>query len=637
MAVVRVVFDVRSPETHLVRVRLHLPAVDSPTRELRMPAWVPGSYKIRDFGRHVQDFSATVSGKKAAWSQPTKDMWVVAGTKGHAVDVEYSVYCRELTVDTSHVTADHAHLFPATLVMYDAASRDVPHDVKCLAPSGWKLWSGLESRGWTGQLETAANYDHLIDCPIELGPPADYRVSTFLVRGRKHRLVIWKPPQADWKRITRDVAAICKATIGVWQSVPYEHYTFLGHVAADHGGGLEHRNSTVLGIDPMHLVAEEKMTSRFYPLVAHEFFHTWNVKRILPAAFQPYPLQTETYTDLLWLFEGFTSYYEIPILHRAGVVTKEQWAKIVGDDLEMYHKANGRRKITVSQASRLTWTLLYQPHEHNVNRNVSYYAKGMWVGLCLDAELRRRGVADGLDQVMRHMWRKHGATGIGVTDDGFADIVEQAVEEAFAPAKPGAKRSKRQAQAVRGLRGKIKRWTHGTDELPLVQAFHTLGWKLTVDWKDAKRNKGLGVEFKPGGNTIARIWDDRAAYQVLQPDDDILAAFGYKWSPEKFSEQAATLEVGTSAPIAVFREGRLRTFDVPLSEMPKDKFVLMPEPSARAKKAARSWLGEGKKAPTSAKKSRAGRTSPAGKASQGTKKAPNVTAGKATRRRPQRA
>lgn len=599
MAVVQVQFDVRSPETHLVRVTQRFPATSDAKRTLRMPAWVPGSYKIRDYARHVQEFTATVAGKPAKWSQPTKDAWLIDGAGGQVVEIQFSVYSRELTVDTSHVTSDHAHLFPATLLMYDEASRVLSHRVKCLAPKGWKLWSGLESARWNGELEDAKDFDHLIDCPIELGPPADYHVETFRVRNVAHRLVMWKAPDgADWKRLSRDVAAICKATMDVWKHVPYTHYTFLGHVAADHGGGLEHRNSTVLGVDPLHLVAEDKITSRFYPLVAHEFFHTWNVKRIMPAAFQPYPLQEETYTDLLWLFEGFTSYYEIPILHRAAVLSKEQWAKVVGDDLEMYHKANGRHRITVSQASRLTWTLLYQPHEHNVNRNVSYYAKGMWVGLCLDAELRRRGVPDGLDAVMRFMWKKHGATGMGLTEDGFPHVVVQAVEEAFSKKNSAAVR-----RAVAGLEAKIRAWTHGTKELPLAQAFASLGWKMEVNWKDPKKNKGLGVEFKPGTAQIARIWDDRPAYKVLQPDDELVAAFGYKWHPEKFSEHAATLDAGAKVALDVFREGRLRRLEVPLAEMPKDKFSLMPQKSAKAKKAALAWLGKGKVAkPTQGKK-----------------------------------
>jgi predicted metalloprotease with PDZ domain len=575
--------DVTRPETHLVRVTQRFPAAPGSQRRFRMPAWIPGSYKIRDFGRHVQDLSAKVGGRKVEVRQPTKDEWVVPADN-KPVELTFDVYCRELTVDTSHVTADHAHLFPGTVAMYDTHSRSRPHRVRVRAPRGWRLWSGLEPASFNGTLQNADDYDHLLDCPIEVGPPADYHTSVWRLRGKKHRLVVWQPPAGvDWRRIERDLSRVCNEIIKVWGTVPYEHYTFLTLTAQENGGGLEHRNSTVLGADPVHFQNEEKMMTRWLPLVAHEFFHTWNVKRVLPAAFQPYDLQQEVYTDLLWLFEGFTSYYELPTLYRSKVVTDEAWAKMVGEDLEFYHKALGRKRLPVAQASRLTWTLLYQPHEHNVNRNISYYTKGMWVGLCLDAELRKRGVRDGLDAVMRHMWRKHGATGMGVTDDAFPDLVEQATGI--------------------DLRRKIDEWTHGTEELPIAAAFKTLGWTMKAEWKDPKKNKGLGIEFKPRSSAIARIWEDVPAFKVLQPDDEIVAAAGYQWKPEAFADIVAGKKAGDTVDISVFREGRLRTFAVPIAELPKDKFTVVKrkkDPAgARRRKA---WIGEGRPAKKEAKK-----------------------------------
>jgi predicted metalloprotease with PDZ domain len=595
---VQVTFDVRKPATHLVQVTQRFPAAPEATRHFRMPAWIPGSYKVRDFGRQVQDLTAHVGGKPAQVEQLGKDEWAVAGTAGRAVELRYAVYARELTVDTSHVTADHAHLFPGTLALYDARSRGLPHKVALRLPPTWRAWSGLETPARTGKLEAAQDYDHLVDCPIECGPPAAYRVSTFAVRGVPHRHVVWQPPAGtDWARIDRDMKAVCAEAIKVWGDVPYAHYTFLTHVAQEYGGGLEHRNSTVLGADPAHFSSDDKIQTRFLPLVAHEFFHAWNVKRILPAAFQPYDLQRESYTGLLWLFEGFTSYYELPLLHRARVADADAFGKMVAEDLEMYTKAIGRRRISVAQASRLAWTLLYQPHEHNVNRNVSYYAKGMWVALCLEAELRRRGVPGGLDAVMRHLWRKHGRTGVGVTEDAFPDVVEQATGL--------------------DLRAKLSHWIEGTQELPIDAALRTLGWDVRRERKDPKAKLGLGVEFKPAGQTggaavIARIWEDMPSFTVLQPDDELVAAAGYKWRPEQFRDQANARKAGDPIEVAVFREGRLRTFQVPLAELPPDKFTVAPRKGdAAASRRRKAWIGEGK---PPAKKGR--RASNSGKATE---------------------
>jgi predicted metalloprotease with PDZ domain len=584
---VQATLDVRRPETHLVRVTQRLPGIPGRDRTLWMPNWVPGSYKIRDFGRHVQDLSAKAGGRHLPIEQPTKDAWVLKGANGRAVEVTFDVYCRELTVDTSHVTSDHAHLFLPTLLLYDGPSRRLPHAVRLRMPRGWRAWSGLEGGRLDGTLDTADSYDALVDHPIECGPPAAYHVGRFKVRGVTHRHVVWNPPRGvDWARLERSMAAVCREAARVFGEVPYRHYTFLTHVAAEHGGGLEHRNSTVLGADPAHLQNAEKVQTRYLPLVAHEFFHTWNVKRILPAAFQPYDLQKEVYTDLLWLFEGFTSYYELPLLYRAKVCGDDEFGKMMGEDLEMYHKALGRRRITVSQASRLTWTLLYQPHEHNVNRNVSYYAKGMWVGLCLEAELRRRsGGRVGVDAVMRHAWRKHGRTGVGVTDDAFPDLVEQAT--GF------------------NLRALLQEWTRGTDELPIERALKALGIDLKRDWKEPRKNKGLGIEFKPGTETIARIWEDVPAFRILQPDDEILAAAGYKWRAEHFHDQVANMKAGDAVEVVAFREGRIRHFQVPLVELPKDKFAVSLAKKGRGKALRLKWIGAGRPKPKKAKGRRA--------------------------------
>lgn len=574
---VKVTFDIREPETHLVGVTMRFPPAPHDRRSFRMPAWVPGSYRIRDFGRNVQDMAATVGGAAGQVEQVGKDEWVVLGCARQPVVLTYRVYARDLTVGTSHVTADHAMLFGPTLALYDRHSRGLPHKVVLRKPAGWSVWSGLESRALDGTLDQAQDYDHLIDSPIECGPAADYHIARFEVAGKRHRLAVWRPPTGvDWARITRDVAAVCRATVKVWGEAPYDHYTFLAHVADGHGGGLEHRNSTLLGVDPSALVSDEKIQANLLPLVTHEFFHTWNVKRVLPAAFQPYDLQQESYTDLLWLFEGFTSYYELPILHRAKVVDAEAWAKHVAEMLEFYEKAIGRKRLTVAQASRLTWTLLYQPHEHNINRNVSYYTKGLFVGLCLDAHLRTHGVTDGLDAVMRHLWRKHGRTGVGLTEDAFPDVVEQAT-----------------GLDVRRLLG---HWVDGTQELPIDKALHDLGWNVTRGWKDPKRTMGFGIQFKANTAQVERIPEDVPAFRVLQPDDELVAVSGYKWKADRFSDWAAGRKAGDVAEVAVFREGRLRTLAVPLTKLAKDKIMVSQRKgNAVATRRRKAWLGEGKK------------------------------------------
>lgn len=568
---VQLTFDVTKPETHLVRVTQTFPATEDASRTFRMPAWVPGAYEITDSARNVQDLECTVDGKTAKAFHATKNTWEVSGTHGKEVTFTFDVYGRHLDVHSNHVTVDHAHLFPGSLALYDDTSRGLPHQVTIKKPRNWSVWSGLETKALNGRLGPADDFDHLLDSPIEIGPSPDYFVDTFTVRNKKHRIVLWKPPaDLNGKRITKDVRAIVAATCDLFEGVPYDHYTFIGHVAPDHGGGLEHRNSTVLGVDPLHLVKEEDIQTHFHPLVAHEFFHTWNVKRIQPKAFQPYNLESEVYTDLLWLFEGITSYYELPILKRAKVVDDKHFGKLVAEMLKYYEMALGRNRISVSEASRMTWTLLYKPHEHNINRNVSYYTKGMWVGLCLDHHLRMEGVKDGLDTVMQYLWKHHAKE--GVEEDAFPRIVKEAT----------------------GLdvSAKLRAWVHGTSELPYVKAFKELGWEVKHEHDDPDHPIGLGIQFKSDGKTIARIPEDGPAGKYLDPDDELVAVDGYKWNGKRFSGLTSRKKEGDDVDITVFRDGRLRTITVPLRTMPKDKITVKPRKGdAAATRRRKAWLG----------------------------------------------
>ncbi len=569
---VRITFDVTQPGSHFVHVTQRIPAAGDAPRTFRMAAWVPGSYKIRDYARHVQDIEAFVDGKAKRVEQVAKDRWTVAGSSGKDVELRFRVYGRDLGVHGNHVTNDHAHIFPAALVLKDDMSRDLPHEVRVKTPRGWSLWSGLETDALDGTLDTADDYDHLADCPIEVGPAADYSVLSFNARRKKHRAVFWHAPKdMDSKRITADMKAVVEETAKLFGGLPYKHYTFMAHVAADHGGGLEHRNSTVLGLDPMSLVVDEKIKTKFLPLVCHEFFHTWNVKRIVPEGITPNGLDAEQYTGLLWLFEGFTTYYELPLLRRAGVVDDEAFGKIGAEMLKFYEMALGRHHRPVSECSKLTWTLLYQAHEQNINRNVSYYSKGMWIGLCLDHHLRMEGVKDGLDVVMRHLWNEYGAKGVPVPEDGVPDIVQAATGV--------------DATALLG------RWVNGTSELPIDKAFRDLGFDVQRKLDDDKAPAALGVMFKPDGTTIERIPEDSPCTTVLQPDDEVVAVEGYKWKPERVKDWANARGTDGQLAITVFREGRLRTFDVPLRSKAKDSIsIKVRKGDAAATRRRKAWL-----------------------------------------------
>ncbi|MBW3582824.1 MAG: PDZ domain-containing protein [Euryarchaeota archaeon] len=584
-----------APDSHLVEVTLVLPALPEATeRTLVMPKWIPGSYKIRDFGRHVQDLEVTnAAGNRLVVTRTRTDGWTFRDPGEGRLTVFYRVYCRDLTVDTSHVTDSHLYIHGTTCFLYDEACRGLPWRLTVETPRGWGIWSGLPQEGGrkgekargipkdkTGRAVFVADgYDHLVDCPVEAGP--GHHVSKFRAGGKHHRLVVWNAPlDVPWDQVTDDLTLLIEETGALFDGLPYDHYTFIVHVAKGHGGGLEHANSTVLGVDPLHLTDKKQYETRFLPLCAHEFFHTWNVKRIRPSAFIPYDYQTEVMTKLLWLFEGFTSYYEVPLLLRSGIIDEENAYEVLAELIKYMELVPGRHKLPVSDSSRLTWVKLYQRHESNINTNVSYYSKGAVLGFVLDAHLRERGKS--LDTVMRHLWRHYGKKDKGVDEDALPEIIKAATGI--------------------DLGKKLHKWADLAGDLPVDRACRLLGLDIKREHSDDKATLGLGVQLAESELKVTAVpdrWDtpggkpshphDVPRPHPIDPDDELIAIDGWKVTGKDLGKHLNNgREAGDLVQVTLFRDGRIRNVDVPLVEKEPDK----------------TKIGENKKATAAAKRRR---------------------------------
>jgi predicted metalloprotease with PDZ domain len=569
------------PEDHLVHVELDVPPLPVPgSRELMLPRWIPGSYVLRNFARFVQDLAVEdADGNALPTTRSATDRWRFDDPATGNLRVSYSVYCRDLTVDTSHVTSTHLYVHGVTTFLYDAATRSMPWRVELEVPSDWSIWTGLPAAGRTRAgfpalrhraTFLATDYDHLIDCPIEAGPA--HHVETFRAAGKPHRFVVWNPPESvDWRHITKDVRRIIEEACAIFTGAPYRDYTFILHVAREYGGGLEHDNSTVLGADPLHLLEKKAYHTRFLPLVAHEYFHVWNVRRIKPQRFLTMDLQQEVPTGLLWLFEGGTTYYEFPLMLRAGIPPEKVYETLT-ELVKYVDGAPGRHRISVSDASRLAWVKLYARHESNVNTNVSYYAKGALVCLCLDAHLRARGA--NLDQVMRYIWKEVALKGAGIEEDGFPRLVKEATGIDVAR--------------------QLKRWVEEPGELPLEQSMRTLGLKLERKHSDPDANLGLGIILAEDDLRVLAVpdrWDTKdgrwrqganAVPHPLDPDDQILAVDGWKVDMKALARHVNVHEEGEDAVVSIFRDGRMRTLRVPVVEKIPDKVKVEEDKDAAA-------------------------------------------------------
>ena len=489
--------EVLSHSAHLWQVTMTIAAPAS-SQSLRLPVWIPGSYLVREFSRHVHSLQCSQNGRAALVSQSDKAGWLVACDSTLPLEVRYQVYAFDNSVRTACLT-DVRGFFNATsvcLMVQDQADRS--HSLELVlgrSMKGWQVATGLtpqriDAAGFGRYL--AADYDELADCPVEMGR---FWSGEFMACGVPHRFVVAGAlPSMDGERLLRDAQKICETQICFWHApgaapakglakrVPFARYVFMLHAVDESYGGLEHRNSTALIANRRDLPRlGDAKTSEGYTtllgLISHEYFHTWNVKRLRPAAFARYDYTQENYTDLLWFFEGFTSYYDDLLLRRAGLIDDATYVKLLGKTINHVAQTPGRLVQSVAQASFDAWIKYYRPDENTPNLTVSYYSKGALVALCLDLKLRAEGKTT-LDAVMRGLWSRC-AGGPMAQEDLLAVLREL---------------------SGRPWTGEIQAWVHSTRELPLKALLSGQG--LEVHEEPAALAQRLGLRSEDAGGAV---------------------------------------------------------------------------------------------------------------------------------------
>jgi len=423
-------------EAHLFEVVLRVSQPDPQGQLFSLPAWIPGSYMIRDFARNIVSISAQCGGTLVELQQLDKQTWR-ADVCGGVLELTYTIYAWDLSVRSAHLDTTHAY-FNGTSVFLCVDGQDhLPCCVEIQQPQGvayahWRVATSMSRKGaglftWGGYY--AKNYEDLIDHPVEIGL---FDEQVFDVHGVPHHLVVTGKHHADLQRICQDLKTICEHHISLFGELPdMERYVFLLMVTGDGYGGLEHRNSCSLLCSRYDLaIAGQETVSdsyrSFLGLCSHEYFHTWNVKRIMPAAFQPFDLSAEIYTPLLWAFEGITSYYDDLSLCRCGLIDEHSYLELLGQTLTRLHRSTGRFLQTVTQSSFNAWTKFYKQDENAPNAIISYYIKGAVIALSLDLHMRMKSNGQTtLDNVMRALWETYGRTGKGVSDNDIQQLVER--------------------------------------------------------------------------------------------------------------------------------------------------------------------------------------------------------------------
>ena len=592
------------PEAHLFEVSCTVDSPDPQGQRFSLPAWIPGSYLIREFARHVVSIRANRGGRAVAIEKEDKHTWRVSPAgegKSGALTVTCQVYAWDLSVRGAHLDTTHGFFNGTSVFLKVLGQEDSPCEVELVPPKGakyrrWRVATALPSAGARAYgfgTYRASNYDELIDHPVEMG---EFTLATFRARGVPHDVVITGRHDADMDRLCRDMKRVCEWQIDLFGGkAPFERYVFMTTALGEGYGGLEHRASTALVCARTDLPRRgaknlEEGYRTFLGLVSHEYFHSWNVKRIKPAAFTPYDLDRENYTRLLWLFEGFTSYYDDLALLRSGLISQADYLETVGKSITGLLRTPGRKVQTVADSSFDAWIKYYRQDENTPNVVVSYYLKGSLVAMCLDLEIRKR--TDGrrsLDDLMRALWREHGLKGRGVTD---ADV------ERIASRIAGGR-----LQAFFDLA------LRSTSELPFERLLASHGLRMEIGPAESSSDRGgkparlsaasrrerptLGLRGRVEGSDykVTHVFDGSAAQAAgLSAGDAIVAVNGIRTGAGGLDAAIGRLRPGDSVELHVFRRDELHVLQARLSAPESDTCNLRIEPEVAVRLRHR-WLG----------------------------------------------
>jgi predicted metalloprotease with PDZ domain len=569
------------PVRHLFDVSLTARGPLPATVEVAMPVWSPGSYLVREYARHVQNVEVTdAKGRRLKAEKVTKNAWRV-DRASEGFEFRFQVYANELSVQTSHLDLTHGFIHAPAVFPYVDGYLSEPCEVTVVPPPGWRVATGLKAARGEEYRFRAADYDELADCPIECG---DFQEATFTAGRRRHRIVVSGDGEFDLKTLARDTKRIVETELAFWGGKPpYDDYTFICHVYPGARGGLEHRNSTALGIDSFRFHPRKEYEDHVLGLIAHEFFHTWSVKRIRPAVLGPFDYARENYTSLLWVFEGITSYYDGLLVRRSGLMTPRRYLKLVSERIAALEKQPGRLRQSLAESSFDTWIKLYRPNEHSPNSTISYYLKGELVGLLLDLHIREK--TDGraaLDDVMRELWNMWLDGGKGISEDEFERVAERV---------SGLDLKRFFAKAVRS-----------TDELDFKAAFAPFGLRVTTKRKGESEDGdgptpwlGVETETKSGLLAIKNVFDESPAREAgLDAGDVLLAIDGFRIAPDAFKRRLRGFKEGRTVEVTVFRRDRLHQVQLTLGKRFELEYAIErnEKAGARATRLRDAWLGE---------------------------------------------
>ncbi|MGQ4646652.1 M61 family metallopeptidase [Lyngbya aestuarii] len=562
------------PQSHLFEVTLQVRDWQEPLLDLRMPVWTPGSYLVREYAKHVQDFCVADEREQSlSWSKLGKNRWQIDTADASNITVRYRVFANELTVRTNHLDASHGYFNGAALFFLLQGHQQKPIRVTIVPPQpGWQVTTPLPPVPREANTFLAADFDTLIDSPFEIG---HQRLYDFEVLGKSHQLAIWGEGNADPERIIEDTKKIIEVEAQLYGGLPYDQYLFLLHLSSHGFGGLEHKNSCSLNYPRFGFRSKDKY-NRFVQLVAHEFFHLWNVKRIRPKALEKFDYEQENYTTSLWFCEGATSYYDLLIPLRAKIYDHKTFLDSLSKEITKLQTTPGRKVQPVSEASFDAWIKLYRRDANSDNCQISYYLKGEMVSLLLDLLIRERHRNQrSLDDVMRQMWRLFGKKEIGYTPEQLRSAIESVANV--------------------DLSKFFELYVNGTAELPFNEYLEPFGLQLNeIQEEEPIPYLGINVSTENGQDLIKFVeTGSPAGVAGVDTGDLLLAIDGLRVTADQLSDRLKDYQPGDTIGLSVFHQDQLLTLPVKLRKPHPSSYRIVPlkNPSNVQKQNLAGWLG----------------------------------------------
>jgi predicted metalloprotease with PDZ domain len=542
------------PASHLFEVTLQISNWQEKTLDLKMPVWTPGSYLIREYARHIWDFAAFSNNNALLDSYKlSKNHWQIKTEDCTEIIVKYRVFANELTVRTNHLDSSHGYFNGAAIFFYIPQWQKSPIQLQIIPPQlDWQIVTTLPLVEDKSNLYEAKDFDTLVDTPVEIGK---HQLYDFEVLGKPHQLAIWGEGNSISQKIIQDTIKIIEVEANIFGGLPYEKYLFLLHLSGSGYGGLEHKDCCTLNYPRFGFRDREKY-QRFLQLVAHEFFHLWNVKRIRPQALENFDYDAENYTTSLWFCEGTTSYYDILIPLRAGIYDQKTCLENFSKDITRYFNIPGRNIQSLTQSSFDAWIKLYRRDADSDNNQISYYLKGELVSLLLDLLIRAKfNNRRSLDDVMLLMWQRFGIAEIGFTPEQLHEVINEVVDDS--------------------VDDFLSHCLETTQELPFDEYLKPFGLYLKSIEENSIPYTGMKVQLENDREIIKFVEANSPCAQAgIDAGDELLAINGIRVSSQLLNERLQDYQIGDVINITVFHQDILKTVPVTLAKSPPTRYEI---------------------------------------------------------------